>query len=51
MTLGDIRERFDEETTEISYLKLDVEGYEINSLPTWLENDELRNIQQVSVNL
>jgi len=44
--LGEIRSMFGEEETNINYLKLDVEGFEILSMPKWTAKD-MFGIQQV----
>jgi hypothetical protein len=35
----------------ISYLKVDVEGSELDSIPQWLTSDVLRNVQQIGIEL
>ncbi len=46
-SLETIRSMFGEEEKEISYLKLDVEGYEIKAMPDWPESGALNNVKQV----
>ncbi len=46
-SLETIRSMFGEEEKEISYLKLDVEGYEIKAMPDWPESGALNKVKQV----
>jgi len=48
MTLDEIRHEFNESQADISYLKLDVETHELNSLVHWTE-ETLRNVRQMEI--
>ena len=37
--------------TSISYLKVDVESSEINSIPEWLQTGALNNVQQIGIEM
>ena len=43
--------RFGEQDSSITFLKLDVEGSEFDSMAEWMDTDALRNVQQVGVEL
>ena len=47
MTLEDLREEFGESRAHIALLKLDVEGYELLSMPDWPDSGALDNVRQV----
>lgn len=51
-TLENIFESFGESETEISYLKVDIEGYEVAAFSHWASPDgELRNVRQFGIEL
>ena len=37
--------------TSVSYLKVDVESSEINSIPEWLQTGALNNVQQIGIEM
>lgn len=48
-TLGDILEEFGDGDKEVFYLKVDVEGSELEALPEWIESGSLRNVRQLGL--
>lgn len=40
-----------DEGKKITYLKVDIEGSELKAIPTWLESDVLKNVQQIGIEL
>ena len=47
--LGNFLKKQNQENTKISYLKMDIECYEMTGLPNWLSNGALKNVKQVAV--
>ena len=48
-TLGNILKKHNYEKTKISYLKMDIESYELTGLPNWLSNGALKNVEQIAL--
>ena len=51
LTLEDAIKYFNDEGKTIHYLKVDVEGHELKSIPKWIESGVLGNIQQINLEL
>ena len=51
LTLEDAIKHFKDEGKTIHYLKVDVEGHELKSIPKWLKSGVLENIQQINLEL
>ena len=47
MALSTILSRHGHQNKKISYLKMDIEGNELNGLPLWLQERSLQNVQQI----
>lgn len=47
MTLSEAVSKLGDEGKEISYLKLDCDGAELEAIPKMIENGALRNVRQV----
>ena len=47
LALSTILLRNGHENKKISYLKMDIEGNELNGLPMWLQEGSLQNVQQI----
>lgn len=50
-TLSSILEQNNHLYTNISYLKIDIEGAEAKGLPVWIESGALRNVKQIGMEL
>jgi len=50
-TLAKAMESNGHTNTSISYLKVDVESSEINSIPEWLQTGALNNVQQIGIEM
>ena len=51
LTLEDTINSFGDEGKTIHYLKVDVEGYELKAIPTWVSSGILNQIQQINLEL
>ena len=50
-TLGNILKKYHHENRKISYLKIDIEGSELNGLPSWLSEGALKNVHQIAAEI
>ena len=50
-TLGEILRINGHSETKISYLKMDIEGFEQSGLPAWLKSGALKNVQQIALEI
>ena len=50
-SLEDSIKYFGDEGKTIHYLKVDVEGYELKAIPTWVSSGILKQIQQINLEL
>lgn len=50
-TLEDVIKQYGEMDKPINYLKVDVEGSEIDAIPKWLDSGVLKNVQQIGIEL
>ena len=50
-TLETILKMNGDENKSLTYLKVDVEGYEIWSLNNWMDSNALRNVQQLGIEM
>ena len=50
-TFEEILKHTNDVNKTISYLKIDIEGSELKSIPTWLESGVLNNVQQIGIEL
>ena len=48
-TFSQILDANNHTNTKISYLKMDIEGAEIDGLPVWLESGSFANVQQIAI--
>ena len=48
-TLSSIVQKYGHENNKISYLKIDIEGGEVNGLQHWLQSGALENVQQIGM--
>ena len=48
-SLSSLMAKYGHTQTKISYLKIDIEGNELKSLPFWLKEGSLHNVQQVGL--
>ena len=48
-TLKSILQKYGHTNTKISYLKIDIEGGEVNGLQSWFESGALGNVQQIGM--
>lgn len=51
LTLEDAIKFFNDDGKIIHYLKVDVEGHELKSIPNWVDSNVLINIQQINFEL
>ena len=48
-TFSSILQKYGHLNTKISYLKIDIEGYEVDGLLEWLESGSLKHVQQLAM--
>ena len=48
-TLSDILKSYKESDKTITYMKIDIEGSELEGLKDWIKTDALKNVQQIGI--
>ena len=48
-TLSDILKSYNENNKTITYMKIDIEGCELEGLKDWIKTDALKNVQQIGI--